>query len=325
MTGFTDAEKELIGKWATSLDGQVTLRYATAGHSLDESFNTYIDQITELTTDVRKKKDGDVVVDRPTIFVDNDIAYQALPSDRELDPFLRSLRNRDAFVKQIPGDVREKLKLLHVPALVKVYITSHCPFCPATVSTLLGLCMVSDQVRLTVIDGELFVDAAQKDRVTAAPTVILDDQFRWTGSVDAGELVTMMLDRDPANLGAEALKGMIEDGNAQGVADMMRERGKIFSSFLELLAHPRWSVRLGAMVAFETLAEEDPPLAGQIINPLMEIFPDVDDMVKGDLLHVMGESGNESALSFLKEISQGKFDEEVRTAANEAIEKLTEV
>jgi len=323
MIEFTDAEKKRFQKWAKTFDGQVTLRYATTGHASDEAFNAYADQFVKWVPDARKKKDGDTVVDRPTIFVDNRIAYQALPSDRELEPFLRCLGNRDAFAEQISGDVREKLQQLDMPALVKVYITSHCPFCPVTVSTLFGLAAVSGQVRVTVIDGELFTDAAQNDKVTAAPTVILDDQFRWTGSVDAGELVTMMLDRDPVNLGAEALKGMIEDGNAEGVADMMHKRGTLFPAFLELLAHPRWSVRLGAMVAFETLADEDPALAGQIVESLISRFPDVDDMTKGDLLHVLGESGSETALPFLKAALKDESDQEVRSAAEEAIEKLT--
>jgi glutaredoxin len=325
MVEFTDGEFEQIRQWAKKIDGEITLRYATTGHTTDDAFTDYMDRLVDLAPCVRKKKDGDAVVERPTIFVDHRVAYQALPSDRELEPFLMRLENRGLFAEQIPADVQEKLKQLHLPALVKVYITPHCPFCPATVSTLLGLTAVSDQVRLTVIDGELFVDAAQKDRVTAAPTVILDDQFRWTGAINAGELVTMMLDRDPANLGADALRGMIEEGDAEGVAEMMRQRGKIFSSFLELLAHPRWSVRLGAMVAFETLVEEDPELAGQIVEPVTALFANVDDMTKGDLLHVLGESGNKTALPFLKEILHTHRDEEVRSAADEAIEKLNAV
>ena len=175
---------------------------------------------------------------------------------------------------------------------------------------------------MTVIDGELFLDAAQKDRVSAAPTVILDDRFRWTGSVDAGELVTLMLDRDPADLGADALRGMIEAGNAEGVARMMADRGMIFPAFIELLIHPRWSVRLGAMVSFETLAESDPGLAGEVVDPLVAVFADVDDGVKGDLIHVLGESGNRAALPFLATVAGGDYDDEVQAAAEEAIEKL---
>ncbi|MBC2743828.1 MAG: thioredoxin family protein [Desulfosarcina sp.] len=243
---MTDNEKEQIRQWGQGLDGEITLRYATTSHSMDEKFKAFVEYVADLTPRVRAKKDGDAVVSLPTVFIGSHVAYQALPLDRELAPFLAALGDGNAFADRIAPDVQERLTQLRAPALVKVYITPHCPFCPTTVSILLGLAACSDQVRVTVIDGELFLDAAEKDRISAAPTVILDDQFRWTGSVDAGELVTLMLDRDPASLGAEALRGMIEDGNAEGVARMMAEREKIFPSFIELLVHPLrgWPVRL---------------------------------------------------------------------------------
>ena len=322
MESMNDREKTLIRQWGRGLDGEITLRYTTTGHSMDESFKAFAQQVAQSAPAVRLKKDGDAVVDRPTLFVGTHVAYQVLPVDRELELFLGFLGEGDGFADRIAPDVRKRLTQLRAPAIIRVYITPHCPFCPATVSTLLGLAACSDQVRLTVVDGELFPDAAQNDGIHSAPTVILDDRFRWTGSVDAGELVTLMLDRDPASLGAEALKGMIEDGNAEGVARMMAERGKIFPAFIELLAHPRWSVRLGAMVAFETLAEDHAILAGEVLEPLAAVFADVDDMVKGDLLYVIGESGNEAALPFLRTVAAGDYDEEVRSAAGEAIEKL---
>lgn len=316
-------DKERIQQWGRGLDGDITLRYATTSHSMDEKFKAFLNQMAELVPRVRLKKDGDATVSLPTLFIGDHVAYQALPLDRELEPFLTFLGgDGNAFADRIAADVRQRLAQLKAPALVKAYITPHCPFCPTTVSTLLGLAACSDQVWVTVIDGELFLDAAQKDRISAAPTVILDDQFRWTGSVDAGELVTLMLDRDPASLGADALRGMIEDGDAEGVARMMAERKKIFPSFIELLIHPRWSVRLGAMVSFETLAEDDPELAGQIVEPLVVFFADVDDKVRGDLIHVLGESGNKAALPFLATVASGGYDEEVQSAADEAIQKI---
>lgn len=322
MAAATDHDKERIRRWGRGLDGDITLRYATTGHAMDESFTFFVDQMADLAPRVRVKKDGDAMISLPTLFVGNHLGFQALPLGRELEPFLAVLGDGSAFTDRITPDNRQRLLKLQAPALVKVYITPHCPFCPATVSTLLGLAACSDQVRVTVIDGELFVDAAQKDRVSAAPTVILDDQLRWTGSVDAGELVTLMLDRDPAGLGPDALRGMIEDGNAEGVARMMAERGIIFPAFIDLLTHPRWSVRLGAMVSFETLAESDPGVAGEVVKPLVAVFADVDDGVKGDLIHVLGESGNRAALTFLATVVSGDYDGEVQAAAEEAIEKL---
>jgi alkyl hydroperoxide reductase subunit AhpF len=323
MTTHTGEQaREQIRQWGDRCQGDITLRYATTGHAMDEAIKQFAEQVAELAPCVQVRKDGDAVVSLPALLVGRQVVYQALPLERELAPFLAFLNDNQAFAGTIAADVRQRLKQLRVPALVRVYITPHCPFCPLTVSTLLGLAAHSDQVRITVIDGERFPESAEKDRVSAAPTVILDDQLRWTGNVDAGELVTLMLDRDPASLGADALRSMIEEGNAEGVAAMMATRGKLFDGFIDLLCHPRWSVRLGAMVAFETLVEQDPALAGAVVEPVTAVFADADDMVKGDLLHVLGESGNRSVLPFLSSVTDGRYDDEVRSAALEAIEKL---
>ncbi|PIE67098.1 MAG: hypothetical protein CSA23_05465 [Deltaproteobacteria bacterium] len=319
---FNEQERAQVRTWGKSLGRDRPLRFATVGHTADDRFKAFANSLTDLAPRVQSKKDGDTPVALPSLLVGNRVIYQALPRKKELAPFLAVLADVEAFSERIAPDVRQRLARLMLPALIKVYVTPHCPHCPAAVMLLLGLAACSDRVRVTVIDGELFPDTAAKDRVSAAPTIVLDDRFRWTGNVDAGELVTLMLDRDPASLGADALRSMIEDGNAEQVAGMMIERGKIFKGFIELLAHPRWSVRLGAMVAFETLAEADAELAGGVVDPLVHIFGDVDDMVKGDLLHVLGESGSQSALPFMQNVAAGDYDEEVRIAAREAIEQL---
>jgi len=319
---ITEQAKDRIRKWGKGRDADIPLRYATTGDAMDEAFKDFAGMLADLAPCVTAKKDGDAPVALPSLLVGSRVTYQAIPHDRELEPFLALLADADAFSDRISAEVRDRLAQLTLPALVKVYVTPFCPHCPNVVSLLLGLAAVSDQVRVTVIDGELFPDAAVKDKVSAAPTVILDDRFRWTGSVDAAELVTLMLDRDPASLGANALRSMIEEGNAEGVARMMSQRGKIFDAFIDLLAHPRWSVRLGAMVAFESLVEADAELAKEIVEPLTALFAKVDAMVKGDLLHVLGESGSRAALPFLEGVAAGEDDEEVQEAAREAVEKL---
>jgi hypothetical protein len=72
-------------------------------------------------------------------------------------------------------------------------------------------------------------------------------------------------------------------------------------------------------------AEQDPELAAQVVDPIIERFAEANDMVKGDLLHVLGESGNRAALPFLQKVAGDHEDEEVRGAADEAIEKLSEL
>ena len=265
-------EERRIRDWAKGCGSDVVLSYATAGHTMDEAFVAFVEALCDLAPNVKAKRDGDVQVPRPTLFAGPRVAYQALPLDRELDPFLNFLGDPAGFAQSLAPAVRRQLEQLPMPAPIKIYITAHCPFCPSVVATLLGFAAASEQVRVTVIDGERFADAAQEDRILSAPTTILDDQFRWTGAPDAAELAAMMVDRDPAGLGGAALKSMIEEGQAEAVAQMMVRRGLLFPAFVALLADARWSVRLGAMVAFESLAETDATLAGSVADPLLATY-----------------------------------------------------
>ena len=106
MEPMNDREKTLIRQWGRGIDGEITLRYTTNGHAMDESFKAFARQMVELAPGIRLKKDGDAVVDRPTLFVGSHVAYQALPLDRELEPFLTFLGDGDAFADRIIADVR---------------------------------------------------------------------------------------------------------------------------------------------------------------------------------------------------------------------------
>jgi hypothetical protein len=106
METVNDHEKAQIRQWGRGLDGDITLRYATNGHSMDEPFKAFAHQVAELAPAVRLKKDGDAVVDRPTLFIGSHVAYQALPLDRELEPFLTFLGHGGEFADRIATDVR---------------------------------------------------------------------------------------------------------------------------------------------------------------------------------------------------------------------------
>ena len=104
---------------------------------------------------------------------------------------------------------------------------------------------------------------------------------------------------------------------------MMMESGKIYPAFLDLLIHEKWQIRLGAMVAFEYLAEERKEMASQVIVPLWDRFSGVNDQVKGDILYVLGESKDPSVIPKLKSVSNGPYSGEVLEAAIEALEKFS--
>ena len=96
--------------------------------------------------------------------------------------------------------------------------------------------------------------------------------MRWSGSVELPDIVRLIAHRKPQELSTASLVNMVENGEAPRIARMMVDAGTLFPAFFELLVHEKWPVRLGAMVAMESLAAEDRDLAAAAVDPLWDLF-----------------------------------------------------
>jgi hypothetical protein len=251
------------------------------------------------------------------------IRYRAVPLGRELVPFLEALSwiFNGPPLPSLPGS--SLLDKLTMPAELKLYIAEQCPFCPGVVQSLLPLAISSEWIQVTVIDAGLCMEEARSDRIQSVPTLVLDEQFHWTGTVKIQEVLEAIIHRDPSRLEADTLMNMIADGNAGLLSNMMLEKNMVFPALLDLLVHPKWPVRLGAMVALETIAGEKPELAQQTMVPLWDRFDAADDKVKGDILYLVGEIDNGATIERLQDVLNKRlnYDSEIIEAAEEALEK----
>ena len=186
-------------------------------------------------------------------------------------------------------------------------------------AALVPLPFASPYIRLAVIDGVMFDDEAASANIQSAPTTLLDDSLRWTGLPSVKEIVGLILDRDPSKLSPSALRGMIENGDAAGLARLMVKTGKLFPALVSLLSHEKWQVRLGAMACYEYLVEADPDLAALYVDPLWDRFQQADDQVRGDIAYILGESKCRDARAKLEAIVEGDFSRELKEAAQEAM------
>ena len=177
-------------------------------------------------------------------------------------------------------------------------------------------------LRLHIIDGALFPEVAQDAKVQAVPTLILDDHWRWSGRIPVTDVLEQLATRDPSRLSADALDGIIKEGRAEAVARAMIEKATLFPGIIDLLVHDKWPARLGAMVVMETIAEADPPLAARVVPLLQARYDRLDDPARGDVLYVIGETGDHQAVPFLQKIAAHSTNPEIRQAASEALAAL---
>lgn len=318
---ISEEEKKIIVEWGKTLKDDIRITLILTEDARSRTFRDFCDDLTNIVPrlSVKKEKEDE---SRPPVIRLGNVGYQAIPTGKELEPFLGALANGVHHTQSISVSVQKKLHQIRIPALLKIYIMPHCPFCPVAVTQLLSLAASSESIKLTIIDGALFPEMAASDNIRSAPTVLLDDQFHWTGTVQVKEIVDMILHRDPSRLSASSLEAMFKEGGAVEVAKMMLDSGKIFPSFMELLIHVKWPVRLAAMVAFETIAEENQSLVEPTTPFLWECFLTAEDPVKGDILYLLGKSGDRGIISKLETVLNGPYGADVKEAAEEALAAL---
>jgi glutaredoxin len=209
-----------------------------------------------------------------------------------------------------------------LPAAIRLYLADACPHCHQVLEMLLPLAFVDPRIRLTLIDAQVHAAQSEKDAIRSVPTTILDD-FRWSGIFPLAELTDLIERRSPANLGPAALEMMLASGQAEKLAELMTAEGAIFPAFFDLLTHPLWSVRLGALVVAETLVETAPQLAAALAAPLWERYPGLGKAAKGDVIYLLGELGAVALRGELSVLRGTETDPELRDALDETLEKLT--
>jgi glutaredoxin len=319
---MTPEDRDVIETWGRDIKKLVRIGMASTHDPRTAQISAFCSSLNTLAPLVKIDKADPADDKTPFIRIHKQIKYKGVPQGRELIPFLNAINGREteSIQKEAPeAGIFEKIQL---PALLKAYISNLCPFCPQAVSTLSLLGRSSEKIYLDVIDAEMFVDLARQDNIRSVPTVILDDQFRWTGSINIPEIIGMMISRDPATASALSIRNIIEAGNAADLAHMMAQSRKIYSNFIELLTHPKWPVRLGAMAAFEYLDEISPGLADEARFQLWERFASADDGVKGDIAYLLGGSRHPMIQSYLLSVVKGDYAEEVREAAQESLEPI---
>lgn len=287
--------------------------------SLFQEFGNKFDQYAPSAA-LKIEKNADVPM--PGFKIGDHIWYRTIPSGKMLPPFLMALADRVENSPPISEELKNEIAQIDLPTPLTVYVAPGCPFCPTVVTQLISLAALNDSIELDIIDGSIFTEKSTADHIRSAPTVLLDDQFRWVGSFELNEIISVMQRRDPADLSQEALIRLVEAGNANELANLMLQSGTLFPAFLPLLTHEKWPIRLGAMVAYETIAGQNKAVAAQVTDLLWEKFHTAEETIKGDILYSLGLSKDINLIPKFMSVIHGAYDASVKEAAQDAMDSM---
>jgi hypothetical protein len=78
------------------------------------------------------------------------------------------------------------------------------------------------------------------------------------------------------------------------------------------------------MVVMEEITENDPNMARGAVSVLLERFSGLNETVQGDVLYILGRAGNRDTLPWLEKVLSGPCGAEVKEAAKEAMDTISE-
>ena len=311
-----------IRTWNEALSGPVELRLATAEADELAPFESFLSELASLAPRVRvsgERCDGDGL---PAICIGSSWTYHLVPEGSELSPFLDLLSRVATGESGLSDALSSKLRQVDATAEMEIFVTTSCPNCPAVLTRLAPFPLANPRIHVRVVDGLRFPDRSGELRIRAVPTVLLPGGIRFTGQVRDDEVAEGLLRGDPAGMGIEALSRMVQAGDAEGLAGMMLRTKRIFPGVLEILSEELFSLRLGAMVAMETVGAEDPELARTALDALWKRMDSAHPSARGDIVYLIGELGDDGWIPRLRGLLVEDIPDELREAVEDALESL---
>ncbi len=318
-------EEEKVEKNQTASNSLPKIILMKDGSDFSKEVSKFSEKLIDLAPNIQLKRETAGTGENPGLYFGSALSCHFIPTGQKLETLMNALSfwepSQSSKLKKKYKDFSE----LELPADLRLYVAEGCPHCPKTFEQLIPLPFVNPQIHLAIFDPLYFPQMAEKDTIRSVPTTLLDQNFRWSGAIDLKELAKVITTRDPSNLNVNSLDMLLKDGKAMSLVEMFQKSQKIFPAFLELLAHPIWSTRLGAMVVMEALIEGDRDLALQIQDPAWEIFSSAAEPVQGDLLYILGELKSKDNIPKFNQILNSDYSTDIKDAANEALSKMSDI
>lgn len=311
------ADCQRLTAWAAKLIHPPRLVFLTNERPESRLFHPFLEALPNCLPQLRWTTEEVPAGDLPGLALGEIWRFHAVPEGKKLQ-FLEAILVAADGRSDLPPELAAQWAGLPFPPTLLVFVAAACPYCPQVIPRLRPLATAIPPPRIQVVEADLFPDWVRRYEIKAVPTVIINDLHRLTGNFALADLVDLAARTDPAQLPTDLLARMLKDGQAGRLGELMAAQGGLFPNFRPLLLHPELNLRLGAMVAWETVATAHPAEVEPVLEWLWSQFPAMDLTLQGDILYLIGEWGGPSWLNRLQEVEQQTAAPEVRESAVEA-------
>lgn len=201
-----------------------------------------------------------------------------------------------------------------------LFIAPGCIHCPVVLQGLSELVKQTLVGKLTVVNVAAHPELAKEYGVRAAPWLKLGP-FTLTGAQTPTELKQWVEWASDENGAVHYVEHLLKEGGYKKAIIFIAEDTSRLKSLLSIVANPEANieVRLGVSALIEAYSNK--PELRNLLSPLAELTHHADHRVRADSCHLLGLTGSELAIPYVKNCLVDAH-EEVREIAVEAMEAL---
>jgi len=121
------------------------------------------------------------------------VRYYGMPSDFEFRMLLEDMVRISSGKSGLSSETTGRMEKLSAPLHLEVLTTPACPFSEGAVRLVHQMAMQSDVITADLVDVEDFPEVAQRYKVLAAPTVVVNGSYHFYGTLEESEFVEQVL------------------------------------------------------------------------------------------------------------------------------------
>lgn len=335
---LNEHDRRALLSWNAHVTGHVPLVLRTTRDPRSATLQTFAEELTALSPQITLHtafKDTD---DLPGFFIGDGWIWHAAPSGAELRPFLETLalfqetsgspqrlweQEPAATLRRRRPDLWQRLVERQSRRELLVFTAAQCPHCAHMLLELAPLPFMAPSLAVRVMDAQLCAEKAQAAGIRSVPTILFGVDFRWTGRVDVIHVLEVVCRDESTELSAAAAIRLLKEGKAHELSQLMLSSTNPWADFPSVLTHAEWSVRLGALVVLEELADKDPAKAQAYLPLLWKNMDDLPPSVQGDVVYATGIVGDTTwSEQVLRWTEKQAEDSELREVGEETLRTL---
>lgn len=131
------------------------------------------------------------------VLIDNGIVFSGIPGGHEFTSLILAILQAGGHTLKLDEGIQKLVKRFNKPLQFQTYVSLSCHSCPEVVQALNQFALLNDGISNEMIDGALFQEQVETNKIQGVPAVFLNGKPFANGLIDTAKLIGKLQEQFP--------------------------------------------------------------------------------------------------------------------------------